>query len=164
MRQSATPETRKPYRKTVATNRKARHDYHIEETVEAGIELHGSEVKSLRTHQVSFADSYARVLDNECWLIGLQLSTYEKTHVQVPDPARKRRLLLKRHEIGRLRAKTEAGGRTIVPLEVYFKGSWAKVLLGVARGKTHGDKRAALREAEVRRDIDRTLKAARKRR
>ncbi|MCY3021433.1 MAG: SsrA-binding protein SmpB [Planctomycetota bacterium] len=153
----------KPYRLLIATNRKARHDYYIEDTLEAGIALHGSEVKSLRTRRVSFADSYARVQGNECWLIGLQVNTYEKAHVQLPDPVRRRKLLLNRREIDRLRAKTEMSGRTLVPLEVYFKGPWAKVLLGVARGKTHGDKRAALREAEVRRDIDRALRAARKR-
>jgi len=163
MAKPSEPVTKKPYRQAVASNRKARHNYFIEETVEAGMALHGSEVKSLRTHRVSFADSYARVLNDECWLIGLQLNTYEKAHVQLPDPTRKRRLLLNRREIARLRAKTEIAGRTIVPLEIYFKGPWAKVLLGVGRGKTHGDKRAALREAEVRRDIDRTLRAARKR-
>ena len=154
---------KKPYRQLVASNRKARHNYVIEETVEAGIELRGSEVKSLRTHRVSFADSYARVDHNECWIIGLQLNVYEKTHVQVPDPVRRRRLLLNRREIDRLRAKTEMAGRTIVPLEIYFKGPWAKMLLGVGRGKTHGDKRAALREAEVRREIDRTLREKRRR-
>lgn len=160
---AAKTDGQKPYRQNVATNRKARHDYVIEDTVEAGIELRGSEVKSLRNHRVSFADSYARVLNNECWLIGLQLNLYEKASVQLPDPQRKRRLLLQRREIDRLRAITERSGRTLIPLEIYFKGSWAKVLLGVGRGKTHGDKRAALREAEVRRDIDRTLKAARRR-
>jgi SsrA-binding protein len=159
---SAAGDSKKPFRHLVATNRKARHEYVIEDTLEAGIELRGSEVKTLRSHRVSFADSYARVLDDQCWLIGLQLDLYEKAHVQLPDPLRKRRLLLNRREIDRLRAKTQRGGRTIVPLEIYFKGSWAKVLLGVGRGKTFGDKRAALRETEVRRDIDRTLKAARR--
>jgi SsrA-binding protein len=163
MKRAAGQDGEKPYRAVVATNRKARFDYHIEESVEAGIELRGSEVKSLRTRQVSFADSYARVLDNECWLIGLQLTVYDKAHVQVPDVVRRRRLLLNRREISKLRAKTEVAGRTLVPLEIYFKGPWAKVLLGVARGKTHGDKRAALREAEVRRDIKRVLQNARRR-
>jgi SsrA-binding protein len=157
------PDTKKPYRLSVAANRKARHDYLIEETVEAGIALHGSEVKSLRLHLVSFADSYARVLDGECWLIGLQVNTYDKAHVQLPDPVRKRKLLLGKREIEKLRAKSEIAGRTLVPLEIYFKGPWAKVLLGVAKGKTHGDKRSALREAEVRRDIDRTLREKRRR-
>ena len=157
-------EDKKPYRRAVATNTKARHDYFIEETVEAGLVLHGSEVKSLRTRRVSFADSYARIFENECWLMGLQLTTYDKTKVQVPDPVRRRKLLLKRHDINKLRAKSEIAGRTLVPLEIYFSGPWAKVLLGVARGKTFGDKRQTLREAETRRDIDRALKSARSRR
>jgi SsrA-binding protein len=155
---------KKPYRLTVATNSKARHEYFIEEKLEAGIELHGSEVKSLRTRRVSFADCYARVYENECWLIGLQLSTYDKTHVQVPDPDRRRKLLLSRREIDKLRAKTEQSGRTLIPLEIYFSGRWAKVSLGVCKGKTHGDKRESLKAAEVKRDIDRVLKAARSRR
>ncbi len=155
-------DTKKPYRLLVASNRKAFHDYFIEEKIEAGIALHGSEVKSLRLRRVSFADSYARVQDDECWLIGLQVNTYDKTHVQIPDPVRKRRLLLSRREILKLRTKTEISGRTLVPLEIYFNGPWVKVLLGLARGKTHGDKRSSLREAEVRREIDRTLRNARR--
>jgi len=155
---------KKPYRLNVATNKKAFHDFFVEEKIEAGIELHGSEVKSLRTRRVNFADCYARVYENECWLIGLQLSTYEKSHVQVPNPDRRRKLLLSRREIDKLRAKTEQSGRTIVPLEIYFKERWAKVLLGVCKGKTYGDKRQSLKAAEAKRDIDRVLKSARSRR
>jgi SsrA-binding protein len=153
---------KKAYRRVVATNSRARHDYFVEESVEAGIELHGSEVKSLRVRGASFADCYARVYENECWLMGLQLSTYEKAHVQVPEPARRRKLLLNRREIEKLRAKSEIAGRTLIPLEIYFSGPWAKVLLGVCKGKTHGDKREALKAAEVKRDIDRVLRSARK--
>jgi SsrA-binding protein len=163
MQKKSVESDKKPYRRSVATNSKARHDYFVEESVEAGLELHGSEVKSLRTRRVNFADCYARVYDNECWLIGLQLSTYEKTHVDVPLPDRRRKLLLSRREIEKLRAKTEVAGRTLIPLEIYFSGSWAKVLLGVCKGKTHGDKRESLKAAEVRRDIDRVLRNARKR-
>jgi len=152
-----------PYRRVVATNSRAHHDYHVEETVEAGIVLHGSEVKSLRTRRASFADSYARVQDNECWLIGLQLTHYDKAHVQVPDPDRRRKLLLKRREIDKLRAKTELAGRTLIPLEIYFTGSWAKVLLGVCRGKTFGDKRETLKAREAQRDIDRAMSVRRRR-
>src|SRR5438067_43936 len=115
-------DDKKPYRKTVATNRKARHDYFVEETLEAGILLHGSEVKSLRTREVTFADAYARVYENECWLMGLHLTTYEKAHVLVPEMARRRKLLLSRREIEKLRAKTEVAGRTLIPLEIYFNG------------------------------------------
>lgn len=153
---------RKDYFKVVAVNRRARHDYHIEEDLEAGLELHGSEVKSLRTGRVSFADSYARVYEGECWLIGLQLSTYEKTHVQVPDPVRRRRLLLKSREIAKLQAKSERAGYTLVPLELYFKGPWAKVKLGLARGKKEHDKREALKSSMHHREIDRVLKNARR--
>ncbi|MFH0939411.1 MAG: SsrA-binding protein SmpB [Planctomycetota bacterium] len=149
------------YSRMVATNAKARHDYFIEESVEAGIELQGSEVKSLRTRQVSFADAYARVFDDECWLIGLHLTTYDKAHVQLPESTRRRRLLLNHREINKLRAKSELGGRTLIPLEIYFKGSWAKVRLGICRGKTFGDKRETLRTAEAKRDIERALKSRR---
>lgn len=165
MEQAKQPKSageKKPYRQLIASNKRAFHDYLIEDKIEAGIELHGSEVKSLRTRGVSFADCYARIYENECWLIGLQLNTYDKTSVQVPDPVRRRKLLLNRREIDKLRGKTEQSGRTIVPLEIYFKGPWAKVLLGLGKGKTHGDKRAALKSAEVKRDIDRVLRAARK--
>jgi len=146
----------------VATNRKAFHEYLIEDKIEAGIELKGSEVKSLRTKNVQFADCYARVYDDECWLIGLQLNTYDKAHVQVPDTTRRRKLLLNRREIDKLRARTEKSGHTLVPLEIYFFGPWAKVLLGVGKGKTHGDKRQALKAAEVRRDIDRLMRSERR--
>src|SRR5689334_20607154 len=95
---------KKPYRKLIASNKRAFHDYLIEDKIEAGVELHGSEVKSLRTRGVSFADCYVRVYENECWLIGLQVNTYDKTHVQVPDPVRRRKLLLNRREIDKLRA------------------------------------------------------------
>ncbi|HYG73841.1 MAG TPA: SsrA-binding protein SmpB [Planctomycetota bacterium] len=162
MEKSKQAAPKKPFKQIVATNRKAYHDYLITDKIEAGLELKGSEVKSLRTKNVQFADCYARVYDNECWLIGLQLNTYEKTHVQVPDPTRRRKLLLHRREIDKLRAKTEKSGHTLVPLEIYFHGPWAKVLLGLGKGKTHGDKRAALKAAEVRRDIDRVLRTARK--
>ena len=155
-------EEKKIYRQTVGNNSRARHDYFIEETVEAGLELHGSEVKSLRTRRVSFADAYARVIDNECWLMGLQLVQYDKAHVQLPDPTRRRRLLLTRREIERLRSKSEISGRTLIPLEIYFKGSWAKVLLGVCRGKTYGDKRESLKAAEAKREIDRVMRGRRR--
>ena len=157
-----TPAQAKPFLKVVSVNRRARHEYHIEESVEAGLELHGSEVKSLRTGQVDFADSFARIENGECWLIGLHLKTYEKSFVQVPDPVRRRRLLLKGREIAKLQALSERAGYTLIPLEIYFRGSWAKVKLGVAKGKARHDKRQALKSAEARREIDRTLKARRR--
>jgi SsrA-binding protein len=153
----------KPYFKTVATNRRARHDYFIEEFVEAGIALRGCEVKSLRSNLVNFADSYALIADGECWLIGLQINTYDKAHVQVPDPVRRRRLLLSRREIGKLQKKSELAGRTLVPLEIYFKGPWAKLKLGICRGKTFADRREDLKSREANREIDRAMKARRRR-
>lgn len=146
------------YFRRVAVNRRARHDYYVEETVEAGIELHGSEVKSLRSQHVDFADSYARVENGECMLIGLQLTPYEKAHVQVPDPTRKRRLLLKKREIRKLWSAAERTGRTLIPLEIYFRGSWAKVKLGICSGKSHSDKRSVLREATVKREMERATR------
>lgn len=160
--QAAAPVEKKTYYKVVATNRRARHDYHIEEAFEAGIELHGSEVKSLRMGRVDFADCYARVYENQCWLIGLQIKTYGHAHVQLPDPVRRRRLLLKRREIEKLRLKSEKSGYTIVPLEIYFKDSWAKVKVGLAKGKAAYDKRQALKESMARREIDRAMKSKRK--
>jgi SsrA-binding protein len=161
MKPKATGEAKKPYKKTIARNPRARHDYFIEDTFEAGIALSGSEVKSLRTRNVSFADCYARVYENECWLIGLQISTYDKTSVQVPDPVRRRKLLLKRREIDKLRGRTERAGVSIVPLELYFNGPWVKVLLGLGRGKAFEDRRASIKERELKRDIDRTLRVKR---
>lgn len=150
------------YFKTVATNRRARHDYFVEETFEAGIELHGSEVKSLRQGKVSFADSFARVDNGQCWLIGLQITPYEKAFVEVPDPVRKRRLLLGKREIEKMEPKSLRGGYTIVPLEIYFKASWVKVKLGLARGKAQHDKRETLKKDMARREVDRILKSRRR--
>jgi SsrA-binding protein len=153
----------KPFFKKIATNRRARHDYFIEEFVEAGIELHGSEVKSLRSNLVSFADSYAVVADGECWIVGLQINTYDKSHVEVPDPVRRRRMLLNKREILKLHKKSEMAGRTLVPLEIYFKGPWAKVKLGICRGKKFADRREDLKAREASREIDRAIKARRRR-
>ncbi len=161
MKKDDKAEIKKPYKRTIANNPRARHEYLIEDTVEAGIVLSGSEVKSLRTRSVSFADCYARVYDDECWLIGLQVSTYDKTHVQVPDPVRQRKLLLARREIDKMRGRSEKSGMTLVPLEMYFKGPWVKVLLGLGKGKGFSDKRASLKERDAKRDIDRTLRAKR---
>ena len=151
-------EEKKPYRKTIANNPRARFEYIIEDTFEAGIVLSGSEVKSLRTRNLSFADCYARVYDNECWLIGLQISTYDKTHVQVPEPVRQRKLLLSRREIDKLRGRSEKSGMSVVPLQMYFSGPWVKVLLGLGKGKSFSDKRSSLKDKIVKRDLDRTLR------
>jgi SsrA-binding protein len=145
--------------KTVATNRKARHEYEILETFEAGIALVGTEVKSLREGQVTFKDSYVDVQNSEAWLIGCHVSPYHHgTHAN-HDPERRRKLLLHRREISRLSGKKAERGLTIVPLRLYFKDGRAKLEIGLARGRKLHDKRSALRERETRREMDRALRA-----
>ena len=148
--------------KVIATNRKAYHDYEILETYEAGIVLRGTEVKSLRESQVNFKDCYAAVDNGEAWLIGCYISPYHHGTDANHDPERKRKLLLHKREIGRLLGKVAERGLTMIPLRLYFKGGRAKCELGLARGKKLHDKRAALREREVRREMDKTARAARR--
>jgi SsrA-binding protein len=148
--------------KTVATNRRARHDYEILETIEAGLMLRGTEVKSLRQGQVSFKDSYATVRNNEVWLIGCHINPYSHGTDANHDPERDRKLLLHRREIARLTGKTAERGLTLVPLRLYFKEGRAKLEIGLARGKKLHDKRSALREREVRREMDRAVRAGRR--
>ncbi|MBE7465943.1 MAG: SsrA-binding protein SmpB [Planctomycetes bacterium] len=155
MSKAAAAVEKKEYFKVVATNRRARFDYHIEESIEAGLELYGSEVKSLRAGKVDFADSYARIYEGQAWLVGLRITPYEKAFVEVPLADRRRKLLLARREIDKLQQKTERSGYTIVPLELYFRGNWAKVKLGVGKGKTRGDKRESLKEHAERREMQR---------
>jgi SsrA-binding protein len=144
--------------KVVATNRKARHEYEILETVEAGLVLLGTEVKSIREGQVNFKDSYATIANAEAWLVGFHISPYVRgTHAN-HEPERRRKLLLHRREIGRLLGKTAERGLTIVPLRLYFKEGRAKVELGLARGKKLHDKRSSLRERETRREMDRAIR------
>lgn len=147
---------------TVATNRRARHEYEILETVEAGLVLRGTEVKSLRAGQVNFKDSYATVRNGEAWLLGCHISPYSHGTDANHDPERDRKLLLHRREIERLTGKIAERGLTLVPLRLYFKDGRAKVELGVARGKKLHDKRSALREREVRREMDRAVRAGRR--
>jgi SsrA-binding protein len=148
--------------RTVATNRRARHDYEILETVEAGLVLRGTEVKALRAGQVNFKDSYAAVRNGEMWLLGCHISPYSHGTDANHDPERDRKLLLHKREIARLGGKVTERGLTLVPLRIYFKGGRAKVELGLARGRKVRDKRAALREREARREVDRALRAARR--
>jgi SsrA-binding protein len=145
--------------KVVATNRRARHEYEILETFEAGLALQGTEVKSLRAGQVSFKDSYATIQNTEAWLVGCHISPYSQGGYANHDPERRRKLLLHRREINRLQGKTAERGLTIVPLRVYFKGGRAKLEVGLARGKKLHDKRVALRERETRREMDREIRA-----
>ena len=153
---------RKTGDRTVATNRRARHQYEILETVEAGLVLRGTEVKSLRAGQVNFKDSYATMRNAEAWLLGCHISPYSHGTDQNHDPERDRKLLLRRREISRLTGKIAERGLTLVPLRLYFKNGRAKVELGLARGKKLHDKRSAIREREVRREMDRAARAGRR--
>lgn len=144
--------------KTVATNRKARHDYSIEDRVECGIALVGSEVKSLRAGHVNLQDAYARVENGEVWLHGMHVTPYEFAKAP-PDPVRARKLLLRRREIDKLLGATTTQGMTLVPLRVYFAHGLAKIELGVAKGRRSYDKREALKEREAGREAERALRA-----
>jgi SsrA-binding protein len=146
----------------IATNRRARHEYHILETVEAGLVLRGTEVKSLRAGQVNFKDSYASIRNGEGWLIGCHISPYSHGTDANHDPERDRKLLLHRRELSRLTGKIAERGLTLVPLRLYFKDGRAKVELGLARGKKLHDKRATLREREVQREMDKAARAGRR--
>lgn len=143
--------------KLIATNRKARHDYLIEDTVEAGLILTGSEIKSVRAGQVNLRDSYATIRDGVPWLLNAHIAPYKQASFQNHEPRRERKLLLHRREINRLTGKLQEKGLTLIPLKIYLKDSWAKVELGLARGKKSYDKRQTLRERDDRRQIDRAL-------
>lgn len=145
--------------RVVTENRKARHDYHILETYEAGIVLEGTEVKSLRAGKANLQDSYARVEKGEMLLYNMHVSPYEQGNRFNHEPKRTRKLLLHKQEIKRLHAQTREKGFTLVPLKVYFKNGRAKVLLGLARGKKLYDKRQDIAARDAKRDMDRALRA-----
>lgn len=139
-------------------NRRATFDYEILETFEAGMELRGSEVKSLRQGGGSIAEAFARVRNGEVFLEGMNIPPYQEASYNNHDPLRSRRLLLHRREIDEIRAGLERRGLTLVPLELYFKDGWAKLRLGLARGKKLHDKRRQQAERDARREIDAALK------
>jgi len=141
--------------KPIARNKKAFHNYQILDKLEAGIELKGTEVKSLRNAQVQITDSYARIDDGEVFLIGLHISPYDKTAFGNHDPTRKRKLLLHRREIRRLTAKVNERGLTLIPLSLYFRRGIAKVELGLVRGKQQYDKRQDIKKREHQRQMAR---------
>ena len=147
--------------RVVATNRRARHEYEILETLEAGLVLRGTEVKSLRTGQVNFKDSYVTVRNGEPWLVGCHVSPYSHGTDANHDPERDRKLLLHGREITRLVGKISERGLTVVPLKLYFKQGRVKLEVGLARGKKLHDKRAALRERETRREMEKAARAGR---
>jgi len=144
--------------KQIAQNRKARHDYHIIETFEAGISLAGTEVKSLRAGTVNMKDSYCAVKDGELFVIGLHISPYEKGNLFNRDPLRQRKLLMHKREIMRLYGNIKRDGYALIPLSLYFKDSRVKVELALAKGKKLHDKRDAAAERDAKRSMDRTMK------
>ena len=142
-------------RKVVAQNRKARHDYHVDSTVEAGIVLTGTEVKSLRAGRATLTDGYATIEDGEVWLRGVHIPEYDLGTWTNHEPRRARKLLLRREEIRKLQAKTQAKGFTLVPLSLYFKDGFAKVEIALATGRKQQDKRHAIAEREAKRETER---------
>ena len=142
----------------VATNRRARQKFQVEERMEAGIQLKGSEVKSLRDGKAQMGDAYAVVDRGEVWLRNLHISPYAPASDQNHDPERPRKLLLHRNEIERLVGKTQQRGLTLIPIRIYFKGSHAKVELALARGKEGRDRRREIAERDVRREVERDYK------
>lgn len=147
--------SREQGRKLVAQNRKARHDYHIEDVYEAGLVLQGTEVKSLRAGHASLVDGYADVKDGEVWLHGVHIPEYTEGTWTNHEPRRKRKLLLNRNEISKLIGKTKEGGFTLVPLSLYFKDGYAKVEIALARGRKAYDKRQAIAERDAKREAER---------
>jgi len=144
--------------KVVAENRKAFHDYHIEDRVEAGIILTGTEIKSIRNGRVNLKDSYARLDNGEVWVHQMHISPYEQGNRYNHDPLRPRKLLLHRAEINKLIGKIQQQGLTLIPIKMYLKKGMAKVELAVGQGKKNYDKRQALAEREGKRDIERALR------
>jgi SsrA-binding protein len=148
--------------KTVAQNKKAYHDYFIEETFETGIVLQGTEIKSIRAGKVNLKESYARIMDGEVFLYGMHVSPYEQGNRYNHDPLRERKLLMHRREISKLIGETKEIGYALVPLKIYLKNGYAKVLLGLAKGKKKYDKREDLKKKEAKRDIERAFRERQK--
>jgi SsrA-binding protein len=154
---------KKEGKKLVASNRKARHEFEVLETLEAGLVLKGPEVKSVREGKVGFQDAYARVEGGEVWLHSFHISPYEQANRYNEDPLRPRKLLLNRHEIRRLAGKVEEKGLALIPLEIYFRGGYAKVLLALARGRKLYDKREKLKRRTQDEEARRAMEARRMR-
>ncbi|MEX0602556.1 MAG: SsrA-binding protein SmpB [Bacteroidota bacterium] len=144
--------------RVLVSNRKARHEYHILEVLEAGIALKGTEVKSLRKGNANLQDSYAVIKNGEVWLLGMHIQPYEQGNINNHEPRRTRKLLLQKKQIRKLLSKATEKGLTLVPLSVYFKGPYAKVELAVAQGKKQHDKREAAARRDAQREIAQRLK------
>lgn len=144
--------------KLVAQNKKARHDYHVEETFEAGIVLQGTEIKAIRAGRINLKDSFARVQNGELFLHNMHVSPYEQGNRYNHDPLRTRKLLLHKKEIAKLLGQTKEQGYSIVPLKLYLKNGFAKVLIGLAKGKKNYDKRQDLKQKDAKREIERAFR------
>ena len=144
--------------KNITVNRKATHEYFIVQSIEAGVSLLGTEVKSCRQGKANLTDAYATVRDGEVWLMNCHISHYDRGNINNHDPIRKRKLLLKKSEIRKLRIKTNEKGHTIVPLRLYFKTGKVKVELALARGKKSYDKRESIAKKDAQRDLERSMK------
>lgn len=149
--------------KTITLNRKARHDYFIEDTYEAGISLAGTEVKSLRQGTVNLKDSYCIIKDGELFMVGAHISPYEKGNIFNKDPMRTRKLLMHKREIAKMQMLVQRDGYSLIPLSLYFKNSRVKVELGLAKGKKLYDKRESAAKSDAAREIDRAMKSRRNR-
>ncbi|MBE3555309.1 MAG: SsrA-binding protein SmpB [Thermicanus sp.] len=149
-------------KKVVAQNKKARHDYFIEDTFEAGIVLAGTEVKAIRQGKVNLKDSFARIKDGEVFLMNMHISPYEQGNRYNQDPLRTRKLLLRKKEIFRLMGLTKEKGYSLIPLELYFKGGFAKIELALAKGKKLYDKRESMKERDSKREIERVFRERQK--
>jgi SsrA-binding protein len=163
MAKAPVPQATKPSApriRTLVTNRQAQHDYHILETVEAGLSLQGTEVKSIRAGNVNLRDSFARAANGEIWLWNAHIAPFEQGNRWNHEPRRPRKLLLRTREIGRLAAKATESGNTLVPLRLYDKNGKIKLELALGKGKRQYDKRAAIAERESKREIERTIKEA----
>ena len=143
----------------VAQNKKARHDYSIVDTIEAGIVLTGTEIKSVRAARSQLKDGYAQIKNGEAWLINVHIAPFEQGNIWNQDPDRTRKLLLKKKQITKLQNDLKGTGMTLVPLKVYLKNGFAKVLLGIVKGKHDYDKRESIKRREQERDIKRIIKS-----
>lgn len=145
--------------KTVAQNKKANFDYFIEETIEAGIVLQGTEIKSVRNGKVQLKDAFVRIRNNEAWISNMHISPYEQGNRFNHDPVRPRKLLLHKRQINQLIGTSKEQGSAIVPIKMYMKDGYAKVLIGVGKGKKNYDKREDLKKKEAKREMERAFKA-----
>lgn len=157
----AAPDREHDNERLIAQNRQAKHEYHVLETLECGIALVGSEVKSLRNGKLSLDEAYGRVKDGEVWLVGCDIAEYVEANRFNHDPRRPRKLLLHRREVKKFAARAYEKGLTLVPLKMYFKRGKAKVLLGLCQGKQLHDKRESLKKATAKRDMERAIRRGR---